>query len=56
MGIIKGKKYQLFQVTAAGADLLGEKFAKQYELKLHRFPANWNKYRKSAGYIRNDKD
>lgn len=39
--------------TARGADKLGEKFAKEYGLKLTKFPANWNKYGKSAGYLRN---
>jgi len=39
--------------TAKGADKLGEKFAEKYNLKLERFPANWDKFGKSAGYKRN---
>lgn len=39
--------------TAKGADKLGEKFAEKYNLKLERFPADWSKYGKSAGYKRN---
>ena len=36
-----------------GADLLGESYAKENGMKIERFPANWNKYGKSAGVIRN---
>jgi len=39
--------------TARGADRLGERFAKEYQYELSRFPADWNKFKKSAGYIRN---
>lgn len=39
--------------TARGADQLGEQFAKKYNCVLKRFPADWDKYGKSAGYIRN---
>lgn len=39
--------------TAKGADLLGEQFAKEYNLKLIRIPANWDKYGKGAGFKRN---
>jgi len=38
---------------ARGADALGEQFAKKYGLKLTVFPADWNKYDKKAGPIRN---
>lgn len=39
--------------TAAGADRLGERYAKEKGLKLKQFPADWNKYGKRAGYLRN---
>lgn len=39
--------------TAKGADQLGEIFANANSLKLTRFPADWNKYGKAAGPIRN---
>lgn len=39
--------------TARGADQLGERFAEKYGLKLTKFPADWDKYGKSAGYRRN---
>lgn len=38
---------------ALGADRLGENWAKKYHIPIKYFPANWNKYGKSAGHIRN---
>lgn len=38
---------------ARGADLLGERYAKEHNIPLALFPANWNLYGKSAGYRRN---
>lgn len=38
---------------ARGADTLGEDFGKRYGIKIKYFPANWDAYGKSAGYIRN---
>lgn len=40
--------------TARGADQLGEKFAEEYNYPIKRFPADWDKYGKSAGYKRNE--
>lgn len=40
--------------TAKGADVLGEQFAYTYGYEVKRFPAEWNLYGKSAGYIRNE--
>ncbi len=40
--------------AADGADLLGEKYASDKNYALMRFPADWKKYGKSAGYRRND--
>lgn len=39
---------------AKGADSLGEKYAAQHSLSVKVFPADWNKYGKRAGYIRNE--
>lgn len=39
--------------TANGADKLGEKYTINRKYKIDKFPANWDKYGKSAGYIRN---
>lgn len=38
---------------ARGADKLGEKLAKELGIPIKPFPADWNKYGKSAGYRRN---
>jgi hypothetical protein len=38
---------------AKGADSLGEQFAKEFGLKLKQFPANWDRYGRRAGYMRN---
>ena len=37
-----------------GADLIGEEYAKDHGIPLVLFPANWSKYGKRAGYIRNN--
>lgn len=41
---------------AKGADRLGEKFVKEtiWSSNIKRFPANWELFSKSAGYIRNE--
>ena len=38
---------------ATGADTLGRNYAIPNGLEVLEFPADWNKYGKSAGYIRN---
>lgn len=38
---------------ATGADTLGRNYAISNGLEVLEFPANWNRYGKSAGYIRN---
>ena len=39
---------------APGADTLGERFAKAYDYPLKIFPADWKKYGRAAGPIRNE--
>lgn len=39
--------------TANGPDKLGEQYAREHNLKLTRFPADWDRWGKSAGYKRN---
>jgi len=39
--------------TASGADRLGEQYAKENGIPLKQFPADWKKYGKRAGYLRN---
>jgi len=39
--------------TARGADQLGERYAAEHGMRVTRFPADWDRYGKSAGYKRN---
>lgn len=39
--------------TANGADKLGEMYAVERGLKIERYPADWDKHGKKAGYLRN---
>ena len=50
----KEKITELVSGTARGVDALGEKWAEIYHIPIKKFPANWNKYGKSAGYRRNE--
>lgn len=38
---------------ACGADRLGKRYAEENGIPVLSFPAEWDKYGKSAGYIRN---
>ena len=38
---------------ARGADALGVRFARENNVKLHEFPADWDRHGKCAGFIRN---
>jgi hypothetical protein len=40
--------------TAPGADRLGEVWANKNNIPITRFPANWGKFGKGAGLIRNE--
>ena len=52
----KKKEYNIIIISggARGADTLGEKYAQDEGFSLEVFPANWNKFGKSAGFIRNE--
>lgn len=53
---IAESKFQVTEIVsgcASGADLLGEKWAVENGLKIHKFPADWQKYGKYAGFLRN---
>lgn len=48
--------YKITEVVtgkARGVDTLGEHYAKENNLPLHEYPADWNKHGKRAGYLRN---
>lgn len=48
-------KLRLFPGGADGADLLGERYAKERGYPIKRFDADWTKFGKAAGPIRNGK-
>lgn len=39
--------------TAYGADKLGEKYARERGYALKQFPADWERFGKAGGYVRN---
>lgn len=39
---------------ARGADTLGERYAEERGYAVHYFPADWDRYGKPAGHIRNE--
>lgn len=49
----KEDKLTFISGTARGADTLGEHYAESIGAEVLRFPADWDRYGKSAGYIRN---
>lgn len=52
-------EYSKFEITevvsgcAIGVDKMGEKYARCNDISVKQMPADWNKYGKSAGPIRN---
>ena len=53
--IILSNQQELVIVSGrvSGADSLGERYAKEKGYEMELFPADWKKYGKSAGYVRN---
>jgi hypothetical protein len=45
--------FKCYRESAQGADRMGQSFAKEFKVPLKIMNADWNKYGKSAGYIRN---
>jgi hypothetical protein len=48
------KEIEIVSGTAKGADQLGEKYATERGYAIKKFPADWDKHGRSAGYIRNE--
>lgn len=44
---------EIISGKSKGADLLGEKYAHENNIEVVEFPADWEKYGKKAGYLRN---
>lgn len=54
--ILKNKKHSEIEIVsgcAYGVDSLAIRYAEEHNYKLTKIPADWNKFGKSAGYIRN---
>ena len=49
-----GKTIHIVSGGARGADALAEMYSRERDLILHLFPADWNKYGRSAGFRRNE--
>ena len=46
-------EFEVVSGKARGADSLGERYARENDLPIAEFPADWDKHGKSAGYKRN---
>lgn len=56
MEAIQESEFEISEVvsgTAKGVDRLGELWATNHKIPVKHYPADWNKYGKSAGPIRN---
>ena len=49
------KKYEIVFVSGGckGADMLGERYARENGMTIERYPAEWDKYGRAAGPMRN---
>ena len=47
------KEVEIVSGHCQGADMLGEKYAQEHEIDVKIFPADWEKYGRKAGPIRN---
>ena len=50
---VDANNIEIVSGTARGADSMGEWYAKEHNLHLKRFPADWGGYGKGAGPVRN---
>ncbi len=44
---------EVIEGEARGADTLGKEVAQELEIPVESYPADWSKYHKAAGHIRN---
>ncbi len=52
-GLPRGEVLTIISGTATGADRLGEIWADKHNFEVERFPADWERFGKKAGAIRN---
>ena len=50
---LKRKDIEIISGTCRGADRTGELFAQSHQLHLTQFPADWERFGRKAGYLRN---
>ena len=48
------KRVEIVSGMAKGADKLGVRFAESNDIPLHKFPADWKRFPRMAGFIRNE--
>ena len=51
--IRKENEIVIISGCASGADAIGERYARKNGFRVEKYPANWGKYGKGAGPIRN---
>jgi len=47
-------KIEIVSGGAMGTDTLAERYARENNIQFTKFPAEWDRYGRSAGFIRND--
>ena len=52
--VLKFGEFEIVSGKASGADTLGEKYALENYLRIAEFQADWDRYGKKAGYLRNE--
>ena len=50
---IGGAQVRIVSGHCRGADIMGERYAREHGLELAVFPAEWNRFGRRAGFIRN---
>jgi len=51
--LINQTNIEIVSGAARGTDKLGEQYADERGYSVKQFPANWNKFKRAAGFIRN---
>jgi hypothetical protein len=51
--LTENRNIEIISGMARGADMFAYEWAKENHVKCHEFPADWDRYKKAAGPIRN---
>ena len=54
LNIRRGNEIIIVSGCASGADAIGERYAEENGFKIEKYPADWEKYGRSAGPLRNE--